>query len=156
MKLFDFKKGNQNNMAELLPGNVPLISAKKFDNGYKGFITPNKKELYDGNIISLNLDGDGGAGLAFYQPFEMALDSHVGALKPKLPFNRYHLLFISMCISKQQEMYGHGHSINESRVRGYQIMLPFTTSGELDLDFMESFMKSIESKQIYSYLSHIS
>ena len=156
LKLFDFKKGNQNNMSYLIPGEVPLVSAKKFDNGYKGFITPNKKELYEGNIISLNLDGDGGAGLAFYQPFEMALDSHVGALKPKLSFNRYHLLFISMCISKQQEMYGHGHSINESRVRGYKIMLPFNSANELDLEFMESYMKNIESKQIYSYLSRIS
>lgn len=156
MKLFNFKKGNQNNMSDLSRGNMPLVSAKRFDNGYKGFITPNNKEMFDGNIISLNLDGDGGAGLAFYQPFEMALDSHVGALKPKYPFNRYHLLFISMCISKQQEMYGHGHSINESRIRGYKVMLPFNSSDEIDLDFMESYMRNIESKQIYSYLSHLS
>ncbi len=155
-KLFDHKKGNQNNMADLTPGNIPLVSAKKFDNGYKGFVSSNEKGTYEGNIISLNLDGDGGAGLAFYQPFEMALDSHVGALKPKLQLNKYHLLFISMCISKQQEMYGHGHSINESRIRGYKIMLPFNSSNEIDLDYMERYMKHIESRQLYLYLSHLS
>lgn len=154
-KLFDYKKGNQNNMAELTPGNIPLVSAKKFDNGYKGFVSPNTKRIYEGNTISLNLDGDGGAGLAFYQPFEMALDSHVGALKPKLPFNRYHLLFISMCISKQQDMYGHGHSINGSRLKGYRIMVPYNASGNLDFDYMESTMQHIERQQILSYLNYI-
>lgn len=153
-KLFDYKKGNQNNMADLVPGMTPLVSAKKFDNGYKGFVTPNKKGTFEGNIITLNLDGDGGAGLAFYQPFEMALDSHVGALKPRLPFNRYHLLFISMCISKQQDMYGHGHSINESRLKGYRIILPFDENDNLFLDYKESIMRNIESRQIYSYLAH--
>lgn len=142
-------------MAELTPGNIPLVSAKKFDNGYKGFVSPNTKRIYEGNTISLNLDGDGGAGLAFYQPFEMALDSHVGALKPKLPFNRYHLLFISMCISKQQDMYGHGHSINGSRLKGYRIMVPYNASGNLDLDYMESTMQHIERQQILSYLNYI-
>lgn len=141
-------------MADLTPGNLPLVSAKKFDNGYKGFVSPNKKETYEGNIITLNLDGDGGAGLAFYQPFEMALDSHVGALKPKLPFNRYHLLFISMCINKQQDMYGHGHSINESRLKGYHIMLPFNSDGSLNVDYMENKMRNIESRKILSYLKH--
>ena len=154
-KLFDYEKGNQNNMADLAPGYVPLVSAKKFDNGYKGFVSPNKKKTYEGNIISLNLDGDGGAGLAFYQPFEMALDSHVGALKPKLPFNRYHLLFISMCICKQQNMYGHGHSINEGRLKSYRIMLPYNADGTLDYDYMESKMRNIESQQILSYLTYI-
>lgn len=153
-KLFDYKKGNQNNMAELITGMAPLVSAKKFDNGYKGFVSPNKRGTYEGNIITLNLDGDGGAGLAFYQPFEMTLDSQVGALKPKFPFNRYHLLFISMCISIQQDMYGHGHSINESRIKGYRIMLPFNDNGELDMGYMETLMRNIESRQIYSYLEH--
>lgn len=142
-------------MAELTPGNIPLVSAKKFDNGYKGFVSQNEKGTYEGNIISLNLDGDGGAGLAFYQPFEMALDGHVGALKPKLPFNRYHLLFISMCISKQKDMFGHGHSINESRIKGYRIMLPHNVAGNLDFDYMETKMRNIESQQILSYLTYI-
>lgn len=154
-KLFDYKKGNQTNMGDLQPGRVPLVSAKKFDNGYKSFVTSNSKSLYDGEVLSLNLDGDGGAGLAFYQPFTMALDSHVGSLTPKLKMNKYHLLFISMCVSKQQDMYGHGHSINESRVKGYRIMLPFNSSNEIDFEYMESYMKSLESKQLYSYLKHI-
>ena len=59
--LFSFDKGNQNNMASLQEGNIPLVSAKKCDNGYKTFIQKNNKRLYSGHCITLNNDGDGGA-----------------------------------------------------------------------------------------------
>ena len=54
---FTLEKGNQNNMASLKLGNIPLVSAKKCDNGYKDFVAPNKKKLYKGGIITLNNDG---------------------------------------------------------------------------------------------------
>ena len=39
-RLIDFfylEKGNQNNMATLNDGNIPLVSARKCNNGYKQF-----------------------------------------------------------------------------------------------------------------------
>ena len=41
--LFLFEKGNQNNMNSLNLGNIPLISAKKINNGYKSFVSVNSK-----------------------------------------------------------------------------------------------------------------
>ena len=70
-------------MSTLADGHLPLVSARKCDNGYKQFVASNNKRLYEGNIITLNNDGDGGAGIAYYQPHCMALDSHVTALIPK-------------------------------------------------------------------------
>ena len=61
-EFFCCEKGNQNNMASLTAGDIPLVSAKKCDNGYKDFIAPNRKKTFRGNIITLNNDGDGGAG----------------------------------------------------------------------------------------------
>src|SRR5699024_5569750 len=37
-ELFEFKRGNQNKMSDLKHGYLPLISAKKTNNGYKGFV----------------------------------------------------------------------------------------------------------------------
>lgn len=34
-ELFEFVKGDQNNMASIKSGLIPLVSAKKIDNGYK-------------------------------------------------------------------------------------------------------------------------
>ena len=83
-------------MASLAVGHIPLVSAKKCDNGYKDFVMPNRKKLFQGNIITLNNDGDGGACIAYYQPYTMALDSHVTALIPLTPIRRNVLLYVAM------------------------------------------------------------
>ncbi|HHT9079665.1 TPA: restriction endonuclease subunit S, partial [Flavobacterium psychrophilum] len=75
-ELFEFVKGDQNNMASIKSGLIPLVSAKKIDNGYKDFASKSKK-LYKGNSLTLNNDGDGGAGISYYQPTDYLLDSHV-------------------------------------------------------------------------------
>ncbi|MBE6331941.1 MAG: hypothetical protein E7070_06520 [Bacteroidales bacterium] len=144
---FRLEKGNQNNMAILQDGNLPLVSAKKTDNGYKQFIAPNGKRLYDGNILTLNNDGDGGAGIAYYQPFQMALDSHCTALIPKKEMSRFQMLFIALCITKQRDRFGHGYSLNNSRLRSFKFMLPVNTDNQPDWDFMEAYMRQQE-KQI--------
>lgn len=141
------EKGNQNNMASLNAGEIPLVSAKKCDNGYKGFVARNKKNLFQENIITLNNDGDGGAGIAYYQPYKMALDSHVTALIPKIPMNKYILLFIAMCITKQRNRFGHGYSLNAYRLRAFKMMLPLNESHSApDWHFMESYMRQQEQQ----------
>ena len=146
--LFDFSKGNQNNMASTEEGLIPLVSAKKCDNGIKAFIRNNGKKLYAGHCITLNNDGDGGAGLAFYQPTRMALDSHCTALIPKTDMSRYTMLFIAMCISKQRILFGHGRAINASRLRIFRLMLPTDDAGNPDYAYMDSFMRDKEQKMI--------
>ena len=141
------EKGNQNNMSSLKLGDIPLVSAKKCDNGYKDFVAPNKKRLYKGGIITLNNDGDGGAGIAYYQPYTMALDSHVTALIPKLKMNRHHLLFVAMCITKQRNRFGHGYSLNSNRLRSFRFMWPVDAQGIYpDWHFMEDYMKAKEQQ----------
>lgn len=144
---FNFEKGNQNNMASLTMGNIPLVSARKVDNGFKDFVAPNNKKLFDSGIITLNVDGDGGAGIAYYQPYKMALDSHVAALIPKLDLNKYQLIFVAVCITKQRDRFGHGYPINSNRIRSFKLMLPVTENGELpDWQFMNDFQRSKEQE----------
>lgn len=144
---FSCEKGNQNNMASLTEGSIPLVSARKIDNGYKDFVSPNNKKLFPGHILTLNNDGDGGAGIAYYQPHVMALDSHVTALVPKLPLSRYQLLFVAMCITKQRNRFGHGYSINTNRLRSFRIMLPCVEATETpDWQYMDIYMKDKEQE----------
>lgn len=153
--LFDFTKGNQNHMASLQVGLMPLVSARKLNNGYKEFIEPNSKGLFEGDILTLNLDGDGGAGIAYYQPTKMALDSHVGALTPRIYMTRHQMLFISRCLTNQGEMFGHGYSINSNRIKSMRIMLPVDDTGEIYWNLMDEYMKDVESAQIMRYLEYV-
>lgn len=155
IKWFTPIKGNQNNMAKLNDGDIPLVSAKKCDNGYKCFVGDNGKRLFEGNIITLNNDGDGGAGLAYYQPYKMALDSHVTALIPKVYLNYYTLCFVTMCISKQREKFGHGYSLNNGRIKAFKFMLPINANNTPDWSYMENYMRNIENEQILLYLNTI-
>ncbi len=143
---FYIKRGNQNNMSMCKEGDIPLVSAKKTRNGYKAFISDNGKPLFRENILTLNNDGDGGVGIAYYQPHSLALDTHVTGLTPKIKINKYSLLFISRSITQQRDKYSHGYSINNNRLEKQKIMLPIKEDGAPDWEFMEQYMKGLENE----------
>lgn len=154
VKIFEPIRGHENNMAMLDEGNVPLISAKNTNNGLKGFVKTLNKQI-SGNCISLNNDGDGGAGLAYYQPSDMALDTHVTALIPKRKLNKFTLLFIANCLSGLHEFFGHGLSISTKRVSKIKIMLPVNENNEPDFEYMEQYAKNMMFKKYSQYLNFI-
>lgn len=151
---FDFVRGNQNNMAKCESGDIPLVSAKKVDNGYKDFIAPNNKKLFPKHILTLNNDGDGGVGLAYYQAVESALDTHVTALIPKIELPQHTLLFLARCISHQKDKFSHGYSLNNQRLNAQKIMLPIDENGQPNWQFMENFMRQIEQNKIQILLKY--
>lgn len=147
---FSFVRGRENNMALLEVGDIPLISAKNGSNGLKGFVSTSKT-IISGNCITLNNDGDGGAGLAYYQPADMALDTHVTALVPKAAISMFAMLFISECLSKLHGFFGHGLSISNERAKKIRIMLPINEKGEPDFQFMEEYTKDLLEKKKAQY-----
>lgn len=149
--LFTFERGDQNNMANIEKGHIPLVSAKKIDNGYKDFAASTNKKIYSKNSLTLNNDGDGGAGISYYQPSDYLLDTHVTALFPKLALDRYTLLFISMCITNQKEKFGHGYAITGSRLNAFMIMLPIDDNDQPDFDYMKNYIKKLECEKLLKY-----
>ena len=49
---FKYEKGDQNNMANIHSGEIPLVSAKKGENGYKCFATQENKKLFSANSLT--------------------------------------------------------------------------------------------------------
>lgn len=158
LDLFYYKRGNQNNMNSLSAGNDMLISAKNINNGLKGFYSSNnlRKGLYQGNCITLNNDGDGGVGLAYYQPYKFLLDTHVYALYPKTKISKYTMIYISQTLSKQRICFSHGYSINQERLKKLKIMLPINEQGNPNYDYMEQYGKQIMLQKYQQYLNYIS
>ena len=152
---FEIAKGNQNNMAELQIGAMPLISAKKIDNGCKGFFAANSKPIFKGHCLTINNDGDGGAGIAYYQPADMLLDTHVTALYPRVPMTAEIMRFIAACITVQREKFGHGYSLNNARLAVFRMMLPVDDNGQPDYAFMEEYIKEREQQLIQKYIAHV-
>lgn len=149
---FDVNKerGSESNMDSLAKGNLPLISAKKFGNGLKGFVETEPRKIKSSNVITWNKDGDGGAGLAYYQEFKFAVDSHVFVLYAKFPANKYNQLFIVTLLSKYKEVFNHGRANSLSRYKAEKIMLP-SKDGLPDFVFMEQYMKRLENRIIKNW-----
>lgn len=142
-------------MAALQEGMVPLVSAKNVNNGYKAFAMPNdKKPPIAGHCLTINNDGDGGAGISYYQPFDMLLDTHVTALIPKKEMSIEEMLFISSCITIQREKFGHGYSLNNSRLAVFRIILPIDENDSPDWNYMEQYAKVLFNRIKLQYLHH--
>lgn len=152
--IFKYQKGDQKNMNKLSSGDIPLVSAKKFNNGYKGFVK-STNILFNGNSITLNNDGDGGAGLAFYQPHDYYLDTHVTSLYSIKQLSKYALLFITKCISIQNAKFGNANPINSKRIKLFKIMLPINAKGEPDYEYMEQYMKNLMIRKYNQYFDYI-
>lgn len=154
LAVFKLVRGREGNMAMLENGNIPLISAKKTNNGLKGFVNTPKKTI-TGHCITLNNDGDGGAGLAYYQPANMALDTHVTALIPKDTLSEWSMLFIAECVSGLHGFFGHGLSISNKRAEKIRIMLPVNDTKEPDYAYMEQYAKNMMLKKYKQYLAFL-
>lgn len=153
-RIFKLVRGRECNMAALSEGQLPLVSAKAYNNGLKGFISTATK-IMPGHCISLNNDGDGGAGLAYYQPANMALDTHVTALIPLKPMSRETMLFISVCISGLHGFFGHGLSISKKRTGKISIMLPVDDNGRPDYGYMEQYATNMILYKYKQYLAFL-
>lgn len=149
--LFQPARGTEKNMTSLQVGDVPLISARNCDNGVKAFVSIPNERLHRGHAITLNNDGDGGAGLAYYQPMEFALDTHVTDLRPRDSIgnlSRYAMQFVAASISKQRTLFGHGRSISLKRLNLLRVMLPIDESSNPDWQFMEDYIRGREAIQV--------
>lgn len=153
--MFTFERGKEKNMASLNQGHIPLVSARKVNNGIKGFVDNPAKVIKGGNVISLNNDGDGGAGLAYYQPVDFALDTHVTALHPKKDVSSDALLCMTASISKQHAVFGHGRSISLRRAHRIQNMLPVTDSGVPDYEYMTEYTQQKRETMLSKYRAYV-
>ncbi len=147
--------GSENNMASMLPGSTPLISAKNSRNGLKTFVTADPQKIKPAGVITWNKDGDGGAGLAFYQPFSFAADSHIFVLSPREHLSAEVCIFISTILSQFYGFFGHGRANSLSRIKKTRIQLPIGDYNEPDWLFMEVYIKERQQQLLQKYIRFI-
>ena len=73
----NFLKGKVKNGMIQINGTIPLISAKKIDNGICGYLVDDKKLLKHKNSFSVATQGNGGAGYCFYHPYTFCSTSMI-------------------------------------------------------------------------------
>ncbi len=135
-----------------IPGEMPYVSSSALCNGVDNFISNTEKVRIFSNCISLA--NSGSVGSSFYEPFSFVASDHVTHLKNE-KYNKYHYLFIASIMNRLSQKYNFNREINDNRISREKIMLPIDTEGNLDLDFMEQYIKEHESQLIQKYKDFI-
>lgn len=123
-------------------GNTPFAGASKDGNGITAFINVSAK--YAANAITVGNSGNGGAGLAYYQPIPFCAGSTVNILYGKKRTITPAIgLFLSAIISQEHYKYNHGQGWGITRMAESIITLPADKDGNPDWDLMERYIHSL-------------
>lgn len=135
-----------------IPGKTPYVSSSALNNGVDNFISNTEKVRIFSDCISLA--NSGSVGSSFYEPFSFVASDHITHLKNE-NYNKYHYLFIVSILNRLSQKYNFNREINDNRISREKIMLPVDVAGNLDLDFMEQYIKERERQLIQKYKSFI-
>jgi len=150
--IFNIKSGKRLTKAKMVSGDIPFIGATDSNNGITEFIS-NKNSSLDKNVLGVNYNGS--VVCNFYYPYEAVFSDDVKRLSFKeTEGNKYSSLFVKALILKQKSKSEYGYKFNGERMKRQKILLPVNSKGEPDYDFMENYMKTLESDKIKRYLEN--
>lgn len=137
------KRFDANKVHILSSGKYPYIVRTAQNNGQRGFIEEDIVYLNDGNTISFGQD----TATAFYQKQPYFTGDKIKVLKAKdNRFNRSNALFFSTAITKAFSTFAWGQSsFSEEILKQQTIQLPITVDGEINFDFISSFIAELEA-----------
>lgn len=143
IELFEIKKGLRLTKANMTQGGNPFIGSTDSNNGLTARIGQNP--IHKGNTITVNYNGS--VGEAFYQPKDFWASDDVNVLYPKeskFPkFNQFIALFLIVVIKSERYRFNYGRKWHKERMEQSIIRLPVRKGGEIDIDFMENYIKSL-------------
>ena len=140
------KRFDANKVHILSSGKYPYIVRTAQNNGQRGFIEEDIVYLNDGNTISFGQY----TATAFYQKQPYFTGDKIKVLKAKdNRFNRSNALFFSTAITKAFSTFAWGQSsFSEEILKQQTIQLPITVDGEINFDFISSFIAELEAERI--------
>src|SRR5699024_1625544 len=150
--IFTIQRGKRLTKKNQKEGYIPYISSTGINNGVNNFISNNKNVRSFENVSTIANSGT--VGSTFYHDYKFVASDHVTALIND-NFNKYHYLFINTLLKVMSKKYHFNREMNDFRLSREKIMLPIDENNNLDLYFMENYMKKIELeklKKIREYL----
>lgn len=134
-------------------GNMPYISSTSFNNGVDAYLS-NSVSV---RIFSqcLTLANSGSVGSSFYHSYSFVASDHVTSLKNKL-FSKPQYLFMASLTVRLSEKYGFNREINDKRIKKERILLPVNSDQNPDYDYMESYIRSLQTQKEKNFMSYIS
>ena len=143
--------GSNVSKSHLKKGTIPRITVTSYNNGIDDFYeTFNLTREYE-NFISISFLGD-----AFYHPYKATTDMKVHTFQlANKQLTRYTGLFIITMLKNNTKNSSYGHQLSSTDLPLKKILLPVTSKGEPDYEFMEEYIKEKERKLKDRYKEYI-
>lgn len=133
---------------------ISYLGATNQNNGVLCFVNSIDGLIQKGNCIAFIRNGEGSMGYSVYKAenFIATSDMTLGYNKH---LNRYTGTFITTIADRVRGKYNFGYKRSATRLSKEIISLPVDNDGDPDWEYMETYMRNIESKQILQYLQSI-
>lgn len=138
---------------KLEKGEVVFIGRSSTNNGLQDFVEVNGKKIIKGNCITISMVGE---PRAFYQVYDFTCSQNILILRNDKYLNKNISLYLSSLIDNylKSKGYGYGYPVGLKRVLRNKLLLPITSDGSPNWQFMEDYIKQEmreQSKKVASY-----
>ncbi|MCI7501048.1 MAG: restriction endonuclease subunit S [Campylobacter sp.] len=143
--MFESSNGNFDIKKEHINGNGEyVITAGLSNNGILGK-TDIKAKIFEPKTITIDM-----FGCAFYRQFQYKMVTHarVFSLKPSFEITDKQGMFLSCSLNFLRFLFGYENMCSWEKIKNHKIQLPITANGEIDFDFMESFIAELEAERV--------
>lgn len=138
---------------KLEKGEVVFIGRSSTNNGLQDFVEVNGKKIIRGNCITISMVGE---PRAFYQVYDFTCSQNILILRNDKYLNKNISLYLSSLIDNylKSKGYGYGYPVGLKRVLRNKLLLPITSDGSPNWQFMEDYIKQemkVQSGKVASY-----
>lgn len=137
----EIQRGKRLKKADHTEGTTPYVSSTAFNNGVDGFIGNESGVRIFADCLTIA--NSGSVGSAFFHVYDFVASDHVTKLKRE-GLDKYAYLFLVPLVSRLSEKYSFNREINDERIKREKLLLPVNEHGDIDFEFMSTFMKNVE------------
>lgn len=141
--LFNIVKGSRLTKQDMKEGELNYIGATAFNNGITNYIS-NKEHIHPGGTLTVAYNGS--IGQTFYQEQPYWATDDVNVFYPKFEMTKHIALFIAPLIKAAGRNYAYTDKWQLKDMEKCCIPLPHDKSGNPDWEYMDAYMKKIETK----------
>lgn len=149
--VFDITGAKTTRPEKLLPGKYPRVTSSAVNNAYEGFYSDclcdmKRASINKGSVITVE---SAIYGAVCYQPHDFIANPHVSILKPKdIQPDWYTGLFMAGCVRNAiRGKYNYGYKCSLFRLKRERLMLPVNEQGNIDYDYMRTYMKILYERK---------
>ena len=133
---------------------ISYLGATNLNNGVLDFVAPVSEMVQRGNCITFIRNGEGSMGYAVYKAEDFIATSDM-TIGYSIHLNKYTDTYITTIADRIRGKYNFGYKRNTQRLAKEIITLPATPDGNPDWDYMEAYMRHLESQKVLTYLKYI-